>query len=96
MRYGNNRGSTFAIKSADVGIGNVETARTIKGRNPFFTGEILIGFDWEDKHSIWGEWIENKRQASGVRKNPNYSLSASKISLQEAMKIMKSLRYLEK
>jgi hypothetical protein len=36
-------------------IGSVETARIIKERNPFFNGEILIGFDWEDKNSIWGE-----------------------------------------
>ncbi len=96
LHYENNRGATFVIQSADDGIGSVETNRTIKGRNPLFAGELLVGYQLEDKNSIWGEWIENKRQASGVKKNQYYSLTASKISLQEAMKIMKSLRYLEK
>ena len=56
----------------------------------------MIGYDLDDKNEIWGEWIENKRQANGQRKTRYYSLMASKISLQEALIIMKSLRYLEK
>lgn len=96
LEYKNNRGGTFTIQSTDEGIGSVGTVRTITGRNPYFTNELMIGYQEEDRSSIWGEWVENKRQASGVKKAQYYSLVGSKISLQEAMKIMKSLRYLEK
>ncbi|MEW6131177.1 MAG: DUF4367 domain-containing protein [Acidobacteriota bacterium] len=96
IRYANNRGATFAIQSADDGIGSVETVKTLKGKNPYFNNGLEVGYQVEDKTEIWGEWIENRRQASGSKKLQYYSLTASKISLQEAMKIMKSLRYLQR
>lgn len=95
IKYKNNRGATFLIQSTDEGIGSVGTDNTISGKNPYFNNELSIGYQEEDKNSIWGEWIENRRQASGSKKTQYYSLIATKISLQEAMKIMKSLRYLE-
>ena len=94
--YKNSRGASFTIQSTDEGIGSVGTDKTIFGKTPYFNNELSIGYQEEDRTSIWGEWIENKRQASGNKKAQYYSLLASKISLQEAMKIMKSLRYLER
>lgn len=96
LTYKNSRGASFAIQSINDGIGSVETTRTIKGKNPFFNNGLEIGYQIEDKTSIWGEWIESRPQSTGSKKIQYYSLTAAKISLAEAMKIMKSLRYLQK
>jgi hypothetical protein len=96
LHYKNNRGAKFAIQSTNEGIGSVDTVKTIKDVNPYFSGQLMIGYQAEAKTEIWGEWVENKRQVSGFKNVQYYSLLANKLPLQEAMKIMKSLRYLQK
>lgn len=86
----------FRIQAANDGIGSVDTQKNIKGRNPYFAGTITVGID-EDK-SIFAEWIGSKRQfqPKGMKFQMFYSLQSKSITRQEALKVMQSLRYLQR
>jgi hypothetical protein len=96
LRYRAGKGKQFVVQAANDGIGSVDMQKEIKGRNPYFEGEIVVGLD-EDK-SVFAEWIGSKKpyQPKGTKHQMFYSLTTSALTRQEVLKIMQSLRYLKK
>lgn len=100
-------GKRFSIKSANEGIGDIfiNEEKTIQGSNPYFEGSVVyVGYLYDDElgrpgKQIASEWVSSLKPYQ-LKKNDKgtqmYHLRAEGISLQEALKIMESLRYLQR
>lgn len=96
--YRHSNGKSFAIQSANDGIGDVSTPE-MYGRNPYFADRIAAGYSMDEEKSLFVSWIGSKKQYQPKGTYTQYySLVADKgdVTLREAIKVMASLRYLKK
>ena len=104
LTYENAKGDSFAIHSANEGLGDVPINEVLIGKNPFFDGMIDIGTQEEAvegsggaKREFESGWIENRRAyiPPGARsRRQAYRITSTVLPAKEVLKIMQSLRYL--
>lgn len=106
IEYATGRGRAFSIISANEGLGDLELVQETRAGilNPYFEYDLRVGYiddgDGGAAQEIGSQWIgclkRYARKESPDYGLPSYALRANGITLIEAMKIMKSLRYLAK
>jgi hypothetical protein len=104
LTYENAKGENFALSSANEGLGDLPITETLTGKNPFFDWVIEVGTQAEPEDLKKGVnpeyetgWIVNKRAyvPAGARSHKqSYRLTSTRLSPQEVLKVMVSLRYL--
>ncbi len=96
--YRNAAGKSFMIQSINDGVGDVSEPRVF-GRNTYFENGVQAGYTGDDEGGLFVSWMGSKEryQPKGSLQQL-YSLVADKsdISLREAVKVMASLRYLQR
>lgn len=104
ISYENAAGKSFQIQSNNEALGDMAVRREIKGKSVYFadttqeSAEFYTGRDENDIDTIASEWLCSleKYQPKGSLIQQCFQLLSDKnISPDEAMKIMKSLRYLK-
>ncbi|MDM7920866.1 MAG: hypothetical protein QUS14_01090 [Pyrinomonadaceae bacterium] len=96
--YRHSNGKSFAIQSANDGIGDVSESELF-GRNPYFADRIAAGYSQDEEKSLFVSWMATKKRYEPKGSlTQYYSLVADKgdITLRESIKVMASLRYLKK
>lgn len=98
--YENAKGKTFTIQSTNDGIGDMIVKEELTGKNPYFDGEFYAGRDEEGDETVAAQWIGSlkKYQPKTQKITQYYSLTsgAKSVTPQQAVTIMKSLRYLKR
>jgi hypothetical protein len=96
--YRNGEGRSFAMQSANEGIGDVSETR-LTGRNRYFEGRVMAGVTGDEEEGLFVSWIGSRRayQPRGSLQQ-FYSLAANMtdLSLREALRVMESLRHLRR
>lgn len=106
LEYIDTKGNKFSIDSTNEGIGDHFIRQTVKGKNPYFKGTVMVGpldpeaeGDGANGKSVQAEWIESlpayNPKGAGKITAQFYALDAEGITKQEGLKIMLSLRYLK-
>ena len=97
--YEDANGKTFTIQSTNDGIGDIPITDEATAKNPYFDSDISGG-RYEDNTAVGVQWIGSlkKYQPPMQKIKQYYSLvsDAEAISVQTAVKVMKSLRYLKR
>ncbi len=102
--YENEKGKSFQIQSNNEALGDMAVRREISGQSVYFadttqeSAEFFTGRDENNAETVASEWLCSleKYQPKGSLISQCFQLlSDANISPDEAMKIMKSLRYLK-